>query len=117
MGYTKRTSKTRGGVRTTTTKTVTNKGNTRHTTSKSTGSTKNGATRYTASTNINSGSRTKQYATRITPLGRKTELLNPITKFKKSKTKTKFFRHKKSKSLGIFGWIFLILIFIGLLNS
>jgi len=115
MGYTKRTSRTVGGVRTTTTKTITNKGNTRHTTSKSTGSTKNGATRYTASTNINSGSRTKQYATRVTPLGRKTVLLNPISRFKK--TRSKIYKHKKSKPLGVFGWIFLIFILIAMLNS
>jgi hypothetical protein len=115
MGYTKRTSRTVGGVRTTTTKTITNKGNTRHTTSKSTGSTKNGATRYTASTNINSGSRTKQYATRVTPLGRKTVLLNPITKFKK--TRSKIYKHKKSKPLGIMGWSILAIIIILLANS
>lgn len=108
MGYTKRTTRSTGkGSRTTTTRTITNKGTTRQTTSRSTGSK---VQRFTSSTNINSGSRTKHYVTTNMNGWRKVVLLNPITRSKSKKPKK--YKSTKSKPIGVFGWSVLGIILV-----
>lgn len=115
MGYTKRTTRSTGkGSRTTSTKTITNKGNTSYTASRSSGT--KGGSRLTSSTKINSGERTKQYVTRNVAGYRKTTLLNPVGKTKKS-NKSKSYKIKKSKPLGVIGWSVIIIIFVLLIFS
>lgn len=118
MGYTKKTTRSTGKrSRTTSTRTITDKGTTRQTSSRSTGSK---TQRLTTSTSFGSGgdSRTKHYITTHVGGWRKITLLNPVSKTKKPK-KIKMIRYRNSKSvsLGIFGWAVLIIIALSLLNN
>ena len=116
MGYTKRTTRSTGkGSRTTSTKTITNKGSTRNTVSRSSGSK---TSRNTSSTNLNSGKPTKHYITRNVAGWRTTTLLNPTSKTKKP-SKAKSYKIKKSKpmKLGTIGWAILVIAVLLLANS
>ena len=116
MVYTKRTTRSTGkGSRTTSTKTVTNKGSTKNTVSRSSGSK---TSRITSSTNLNSGKPTKHYITRNVAGWRTTTLLNPTSKTKKP-PKAKSYKIKKSKPIKLctIGWIILVIIVLSLINS
>lgn len=116
MGYTRRSTRSTGkGSRTTSTRTITNKGTTRQTISRSTGSK---VQRHTSSTNMNSGGRTKHYVTTNMGGWKKVTLLNPVGRSIRSKTKKpKKYKSSKSKPLGVFGWSVLIIILISLAYS